>query len=136
MATIQPLLHVPDIEATIRYYRDVLGFTVDYLLPDETGRIVHAELNWRGAAIMLAPVEQLSAAARSLLGAGVVLYLTDPDGDLDAHYTAVQARGGQIVEAIADQEWGHRTFTVRDPDGYRLTFATLVREPDLSVLAD
>jgi uncharacterized glyoxalase superfamily protein PhnB len=135
MATIQPILHVPDVDATLRYYRDVLDFTVDYVLPDETGRTIHAELNWRGADLMLAPTDTLSPVARSLLGAGVILYLTDPNGDIDTFYECVRERGAQIVDPIKTQEWGHRTFTVSDPDGYRLMFAAPVQEPGPSVVA-
>ncbi len=123
MATLQPILQVADVDASIAFYRDVLGFSVDLAVPDESGKTVHAELSRNGAALMFAPASSLSEAARSLLGAGVTLYITDNDVDIDAFYEQVRAAGARIAEPIQDQFWGDRTFTVQDPDGYHLTFA-------------
>ena len=127
MATLQPILQVADMEASIAFYRDVLGFSVNLTVPDDSGELVHAELSRNGAALMLGPASGLSEAARSLLGAGVTLYITDNDDDIDAFYQRVRAAGARIVDPIQDQEWGDRTFTVQDPDGYHLMFAKNVR---------
>ncbi|MDI3341173.1 MAG: VOC family protein [Sphaerobacter sp.] len=132
MATIQPILYVPDVDASLAHYRDVLGFTVDLVVPDGAGRTVHAEVSRHGVTVMFAPAEGLSPAARSFLGAGVELYITDEDEDIDAYFASVRAAGARIVAEPVDQEWGHRTFTISDPDGYRLTFAQAVRATEPS----
>lgn len=134
MATLQPILQVADVDASIAFYRDVLGFSVNLTMPDDSGKIVHAELSCNGAALMFGPATGLSEVARSLLGAGVTLYITDNDGDIDAFYEQVRAAGARIAEPIQDQIWGDRTFTVQDPDGYHLTFAKNVRPFDPSMM--
>lgn len=133
MATIQPIIHVDDVDASLAYYRDVLGFNVDFTLADGSGKTVHAEISRNGACIMFGAADTLSEAARSLLGAGTVLYITDNDADIDAYYAEVRGRGAKITEEICDQFWGDRTFSVKDPDGYNLTFARNIRPFDPTV---
>ena len=37
--------------------------------------------------------------------------------DVDAHYARAKAAGAEIVQEIADQEYG-RTYWARDPEGH------------------
>lgn len=134
MATLQRILQVADMEASIAFYRDVLGVTVNLTVPDNSGKIVHAELSRNGAALMFGPATGLSEAGRALLGAGVTLYITDNDSDIDTLCEQVRTAGARIAEPIQDQFWGDRTFTVQDPDGYNLTFAKNVRPFDPSMI--
>ncbi len=134
MATLQPILQVADVDAATAFYRDVLGFSVDLTVPDGSGKTMHAELSRNGAALMFEPATGLSEAARSLLGAVLTLYITDNDVDIDAFCEQVRAAGARIAEPIQDQFWGDRTFTVRDPDGYHLTFAKNVRPFDPALM--
>jgi uncharacterized glyoxalase superfamily protein PhnB len=39
----------------------------------------------------------------------------------------VEQQGVAIVEAIDDRPWGHRSFTIDDPDGLPLTFFHVLR---------
>lgn len=43
-------------------------------------------------------------------------------GDADELFDFHAANGVEVVETIADRPWGLRDYTVRDPDGYHLTF--------------
>ena len=74
-------------------------------------------------------LESLPDLANVTRGAGVNLYITvDDDVDIDAFYARVRERGATVTQEIADQFWGHRHFTIVDPDGYSLSFAKNVRE--------
>lgn len=130
MATLQPMLHVRDVDASLDFYQDVLGFTVGFTMTDTTGKTVHAEMGRNGVQLMLGSASEVSEAARSLLGAGLVLYITDNDEDIDALYEHVRDRGARIIEAIGNRYWGDRTFTLKDSDGYLLTFARNVHAFD------
>jgi PhnB protein len=134
MARIYPLLHVADVDQTMTYYRDVLGFTLGHTVRDESGRPFHGDVAWNGAVLMFEPVDHLSDQARSVLGGGVVLYFLDNETDIDVYYETIRRNGATIVNEIQDQFWGDRTFSITDPDGYTLSFAKTVREVDPATL--
>ena len=50
-------------------------------------------------------------------------------GDVDARFEQAQAKGWSIRHALADRGYGLRDFTVLDPDGYELRFASVLAAP-------
>ena len=42
---------------------------------------------------------------------------------LDAFFTEVKAKGITVINEPKTELWGDRIFTVKDPDGYALTFS-------------
>jgi uncharacterized glyoxalase superfamily protein PhnB len=46
--------------------------------------------------------------------------------DVDAHWTRAIAVGARIVTPIADRYYGLRDFTIADPDGIGIRFASLL----------
>ncbi len=48
----------------------------------------------------------------------------------DEVYEAVRKRGAQILEDIADTDWGARMFTMAAPGGLRIALFSYVREPE------
>ena len=50
---------------------------------------------------------------------GAVYYMID---DADALYDFHRANGVEVLATLGDREYGIRDYTVRDPDGNRLTF--------------
>lgn len=75
--------------------------------------------------IMFSP-DGMGAPVGENRGAGVTFYL-HVNGDVDAYYQEVVGKGAKVVEEIKTQDWGDRTFTVADPDGYHLAFYQTVR---------
>ena len=51
--------------------------------------------------------------------AGAVVFMV---GDADALYESHRANGVEVVEQIADREYGIRDYAVKDLYGYRLVF--------------
>ncbi|RPI11968.1 MAG: hypothetical protein EHM63_00585, partial [Actinobacteria bacterium] len=47
--------------------------------------------------------------------------------DAQALHDRVKEHGIAIVEAIGDRAWGHRSFTIDDPNGLPLTFFHVLR---------
>ena len=47
--------------------------------------------------------------------------------DVEARFELATARGWRVAYPLADRGYGLRDFTVLDPDGYELRFATVVR---------
>jgi len=116
---VMPVLAVRDLELSLPFYRDQLGFQVPMVLPDAAGVPNFAVAQW-GEAVSFG----LSAAETDgPKGTGVVFMVYVPEGtEIDAYYAEVQERGVAITKEIADMYWGDRSFTVIDPDGYVLEF--------------
>jgi PhnB protein len=114
---IYPQLAVQDVDASVAFYTQKLGFKLDFTMPDADGKNTFAWVSLGKAAFGLQFDPTLSQR-----GNGVVfMVMVDEAFDLDQYYADVQAKGVTIVEPIQDQYWGDRTFTVHDPDGYVLT---------------
>jgi glyoxylase I family protein len=122
-----PLLAVFDMPASLRFYRDVLGFQVV-----ETSRPSRADDQVRWALLRHGGVELM---LNSAYGDGQRPPAPDPARvaahrdtalffgcqDLDAAYTHLRAHGAD-PEPPFTQGYGMRQLYVRDPDGYTLCF--------------
>jgi lactoylglutathione lyase len=110
-------LYTRDIEAGLRFYRDLLGFEETFRTPT-VGTPEHVELRLNGFAIGLGTVE----AARRVHGveaapgspAMVLVVWTD---DIDAAYGELMAAGVPSVQAPHDTGNNNRNALLRDPDG-------------------
>ncbi len=121
MKSIIPTLSVADIDASITFYSDVLGFSTRMAMPGPDGVTVHASLERGDAQLMLARIDPSSTHDQAPLGRGVYLYATvGDDEDIDAFYARVKAAGAPVVQEPTDQFWGHRDWGITDPDGYLL----------------
>lgn len=124
LTALEPILWVNNIERSVAYYREKLGFDLRMAINGTDGAMVHAAVANGAVALMLGYKDGVPAdPARS--GGGAELYI-NTDG-VDALYRHVRHAGTPLTNEIADQYWGDRTFTVTDPDGYVLTFAQPVR---------
>lgn len=126
MKSISPVLVVRDLDASMAFYKGVLGFPDGDVLRMPNGTPVHGMVRWGSVAIDLSP-ETMSAPVGDCRGDGVTLYLYVSD-DVDDYYRKVAGNGAEVIEDVKTQDWGDRTFTVADPDGYRLMFAQQVRQ--------
>jgi uncharacterized glyoxalase superfamily protein PhnB len=117
---VQPVLRVADLPAAIAYYRDVLGFAVDFIAGDPP---VHARVSSgdreRGYAVRLRLIPHGGAAIQT----GPSYDWIHVGSDLDGLYEKYRASGVVIVSAPTDQPWGLRDFRIRDPDGHLHCFA-------------
>jgi len=117
-------LFVGDMDASIRFYRDVLGFRVDRRAED------YASLR-RGVVVLgLGPVAKLPEHTegqgftrqrlRGAKGAGVELVL-ELDGldELQALYEHCRQQV-TISDELSLRSWGLHDFRLTDPDGYYL----------------
>jgi len=71
-----------------------------------------------------------SAAAESPAGTGLArVTIAIEVTNVGAHYETIQERGVEIVREIANMPWGHRSFSVRDPDGLGISFFQDMNRP-------
>lgn len=105
-------ISVRDLDRSLALYT-ALGFTLDR----RDGGF--AVLRWGDRRLFLDQIPKLSTLSRP--PRANVRIVTD---DVDAVWAAVQALGMIINQPIADRYYGLRDFTVLDPDGFGLRFAT------------
>lgn len=124
LTALEPILWVNNIERSVAYYREKLGFDLRMAMNGPDGSMVHAAVS-NGAVTLMLGYKDGIPADPATSGGGAELYANTDD--VDALYQRALSAGTPITTEIADQYWGDRTFTVRDPDGYVLTFAQTVR---------
>jgi len=115
-----PTLTVNDIEASLAWYRDVLGFT-----PTEhwerDGRLSGVELVAGRVSFMLSQDDWKKGRDR-VKGEGFRVFCETAQ-DPDHLAEQIRARGGTLLQEPRDQPWGTRDFAVADPDGFKITIA-------------
>jgi uncharacterized glyoxalase superfamily protein PhnB len=117
---VTPSFTVSDVDESLKFYRDVMGFVVDEIWEHE-GRRVGAALV-AGSVTLLLSEDDGKAGSDRIKGRGFRLHLsTAQDVDVLAGY--VRERGVELHEGPTDMPWGARAFTVIDPDGFKLTIA-------------
>lgn len=123
-----PILAVPHVRQAAKYYRDVLGFTLDPVdgvfqpSPAEPGG-VYAIVKRAGVWIHFQiRRSELPARPRAPYERDVYLYVDD----LDALHADLQRRGARIEQPPLVAAHGIREMVVVDLNGYRLAFGQLV----------
>lgn len=117
-----PDLMYRDADAAMRWLEDVLGFERREDHRDDDGNVVHAELDFHGAILMLSSAGVGREPFRSLPPGGRLIYCATDD--VDALYERVREAGGEIAVELTDTDYGSRDFTVRDPEGNLWAFGT------------
>ena len=109
------VLAVRDLQASTRFYIDVLGFRRDF--GDESGD--WSFLSRDAFKVMLGECPDEKPASE-LGDHSYVAYLV-VEG-VDQLYEEVAKRGAEIISGPTTEPWGLREFTIRTPDGHRIRF--------------
>jgi len=108
------LLHVranvSNLQRSIRWYEEVLGFKVTDLWPPENPNYAHFEAD-HGAIFSIMENEKVPSNGR------FNFYVADVDGLWEKLKDQVE-----VVEELFDTPYGSRKFTIRDLDGNELGF--------------
>ena len=124
---IIPSMRYRDAPAAIEWLCKVFGFRKHLVVPGESGAIAHAQLVLGNGMIMLGS-DTGDEYGRTVSPPG-------KDGintqscyivikELDDHYAHTVASGAEIVMKIADQDYGGRLYSVRDPEGHLWNFGS------------
>jgi catechol 2,3-dioxygenase-like lactoylglutathione lyase family enzyme len=121
---MQPVLGVPDMEATLDFYRDVLGFHVDVVSGDPPLHArVCADPTYAAPTVHIR-FEPLAPGAA--VNPSVELWLHVAHG-LDELFELYRSRGVTVVREPIDQPWGLRQFVIEDCNGYLLSYSSEIR---------
>ena len=110
------VLLVTDMEASLRFYVERLGFAIPWRY-DEDGRTRVAQVERDGIAMILS--DQWPAKA------GKGLMFISINGTCEAQIAALDALRAEFEGkgvAVKDGSWGYRLLVIEDPDGNQLFF--------------
>jgi uncharacterized glyoxalase superfamily protein PhnB len=123
MAGVIPTIRVSDMAASLPFYLDQLGFSLERGGPGSD----NSALQRGDARVMVEVAGDLYSpgyndAIRKRIGTPSAVALYIEAGDVDALHDRLTASGANIVDPLADRPWGQQEFTVADPDGNWFTF--------------
>jgi lactoylglutathione lyase len=120
LRTAAPSLTADDLEKSLAWYSDTLGFIVKERWEDD-GRLMGVELAAGDVSFYLSQDDWKKGRDR-VKGEGYRLYCSTSQ-DVDELASQIKARGGKLLEEPHDQPWGARALTVADPDGFKVTIS-------------
>src|SRR6204780_5350539 len=115
----RPVLHVTDVDASVCFYVDQLGFTSPWRY-EEDGKVYVAQVERQGCALILADTWP------EKIGKGLMFISVNAEQQtreagvaaLDVLRAELEAKGVSVKEG----SWGYRLLVVDDPDGNQLFF--------------
>jgi glyoxylase I family protein len=119
-----PLLAVDDIDVSLMFWRDRLGFTIVQQAEGDDGRVFWCRLERGSSSIMLQAAAAEDGPAKER-GRGVTLYFVCDD--VDAFFAEVSSRGWK-VDPPTVAYYGMRQLYLSEPNGYFVCFESPVRE--------
>ena len=116
VTSLAPQFLVDDLQRSIGYYRDKLGFNFDepwgdfYAIGRRDGLEIHLKCTPKH------PAERQFRRENDHLDASAGV-----DG-IEALYDEFKSKDANILKPLQDTAWGTRDFYVEDPDGYIICF--------------
>jgi uncharacterized glyoxalase superfamily protein PhnB len=128
---LTPNLLVSNVERSLAFYEDVLGFTRGMTVPEQspfvfasvTSGPVEIFLNDRSTVTRESP--QMAGLA---FGGGNTMFIEV--AGVDALHDQIKPRA-KVIMPLLTQWYGLREFAIEDPDGYVITFAERASSPSL-----
>lgn len=121
LRSIAPSITASDFDKSLAWYRDILGCVVGETMEHE-GKVVGAILR-AGAIEIYLNQDDFAKGRDRVKGVGFRLYATTAQ-DIDAVASAIESRGGVLLEKPTDRPWGTRDFAVVDPDGFVISVSS------------
>ncbi|MEZ4647755.1 MAG: VOC family protein [Candidatus Eisenbacteria bacterium] len=116
-SAVTPYLCLPDARGFLDFAVKALGATIRMDHRDESGALIHAEIEIEGAVLEVSEARPDVPATRTCLH----LYVSD----CDAVHARVVAAGGEASYPLADHPYGERSGGVQDAWGNHWFIATM-----------
>jgi catechol 2,3-dioxygenase-like lactoylglutathione lyase family enzyme len=109
---------VSDIELSLRFYTDVLGFIVIEEMTD--GDVLQGALLQAGVCRLGLSQDDWAKGRDRKKGDGMRIWCRTAQ-DIDALAKRITSAGGELDGAPKNEPWGVRSISVKDPDGFLLS---------------
>ena len=123
---LTPNLLVANVERSVAFYADILGFERGMTVPEQSPFVFAAvtsgavEIFFNDAAT--AVKEYPSFAGRPIGATGTLFIELEGSGTIDAFHDRITSKV-TVTMPLVTQFYGMREFAITDPDGYVITFA-------------
>ena len=121
---IAPQFLVDDLDRAVQYYRDKLGFELDFKYQS-----FYAAVARDGLAIHLKCAPKF-VADREHRKQGEHLDAYIAVSNIRGLFSELTRRGAQLLRPLEERPWGCLDFSVEDPDGYILCFSEATADPE------
>jgi uncharacterized glyoxalase superfamily protein PhnB len=118
--SLMPALTVNDLQRSIKFYRDGLGFVVSEE-HKEDGEMKGVMLGAGEAALGISQ-DDFSKGRDRVKGVGMRLYL-ETDQNIEEIARKAKSAGITLIDGPGPLPWGPMGLTVTDPDGFKLTIS-------------
>ena len=113
-----PVLYVRDVSAAAQFYRDELGFQIDFVHGQP---VFYGAVSRDGACLHLKFVDDAVFSPGCVEHEDLIMALV-PIDNIKALYAEYRTKGVSFSQEPTKQAWGGTDFHVRDPDGNRIAF--------------
>lgn len=125
-------LMVEDVDKTVGYYQDVLGFTLEISVPKDDGKLQWAMVSRDSVDIMLHEraniIEEMPELKDTEPGGGSITLFIKMEG-IDPFYDELsKKKNTDIIKEPHTTFYGMKEFIIRDINGYIITFAEPVEQ--------
>lgn len=120
--TLSASLTVKDLQKSLAWYQDAVGFIVDRKYERE-GKLMAVALK-AGDVRLLINQDDGAKGWDRVKGEGFSLHITT-DQNVDEIAKRIKDLGGTLESEPADMPWGARAFRLRDPDGFKLAISSV-----------
>ena len=114
-------LTVKDLQKSLAWYTEVIGFTVDRKI-ERDGKLRGVALRAGSVRVSINQDDGAKGWTR-VKGEGFSFVITT-EQNIDDIAAGIKSRGGVLDTEPADMPWGSRVFRFRDPDGYRMSVSS------------
>jgi uncharacterized glyoxalase superfamily protein PhnB len=114
--SVAPVFQVADIDAALKHYTEVLGFSEDFCVGDYAGvklGKVAVHLSKHGTGEYAKPI-----------GGSIAYIFCD---DVDGYFAEIKKKGAKVKYPPQNASYGMREFMVADLDGHHLAFGCDVK---------
>ncbi|MGB5693440.1 MAG: VOC family protein [Flavobacteriaceae bacterium] len=127
-SVIIPTMRYKDALKAIEWLCKAFGFEKHLVVPGENGAIVHAQLRFGNAMIMLGSENdneygKFLKTPKDLNGSNTQTpYIVVEE--IDKHYQKAITGGAKIILGIKDEDYGGRGYSCQDPEGHIWNFGS------------
>ena len=123
LRTLTPAITVADLEVSLTWYCDAVGFVVVQKW-EENGTIAGAVVEAGRIRLFLVQKDMTSFEPHP----DTLQFYCSSAQEIDGLAAAIESRGVVLDKPPADQAWGARSFELIDPDGVRLTISSAIAQ--------
>jgi uncharacterized glyoxalase superfamily protein PhnB len=121
LRSASPSFTANDLDRSVAFYRDILGFGVEETWKDDDGKVVGVSMKAGDVSFMIGQDDWKKGRDRTK-GEGFRIYC-ETKKSVDDLAKRIEAKGGRLDSGPTDQPWGVRDISLTDPDGFKITIA-------------